>query len=239
VPKAYVGPRQFVERVEAKARAQYGSALAQVLAELARRVKPEDGPDAVKAWLKDRIEFLLTKLDLPVGADAEGRVAKYFGLAYAAGLFAIRAGALPVHPKTLRRAIISVFRSRSANIPPAATDLVGEVRRFILHHEGHFHDQRGPRIKLVRRGTRIVGYVTSELEAKEFTFTRKQLQRFCPPGFRVKHVCEALRTAGLLLHDSSKHPRILKHQTKRRIAGKRKRVYSVSARIKTMGEERP
>jgi len=239
VPKAYGGPRQFVEGVEAKARTHYGSPLAKVLAELARRVKPEDGPDAMKAWVANRIEFLLTQLDLPVGADAEGRIAKYFGLAYAAGLFAIRAGALPIQPKTLRRAIISVFRSRSADTLPAATDLVGEVRKFILHHEGRFHDQRGPRIKLVRRGTPIVGYVTSELEAQEFTFTRKQLQRLCPPGFRVKHICEALRTAGLLLHDSSRRPRIQKHQTKRRIGGKRKRVYSISARIKTMGEERP
>jgi putative DNA primase/helicase len=152
VPHAYVGPRQFVEAVEAKARARYGSALAKVLAELARRVKPEDGPDAIKAWVKDRIEFLLTQLDLPIGADAEGRVAKYFGLAYAAGLFAIRVGALPIEPKVLRHAIVSVFRSRGADKSPAATDLVGEMRTFIFDREGRFHDQRGPRTKLVRRG---------------------------------------------------------------------------------------
>ena len=167
----------------------------------------------------------------PIDAVAEGRVAKYFGLAYAAGLLAIRAGALPINPKTLRRAIVSVFRSRSAAQTAGRTDLVAAVRNFIQRHEDCFHDQRERRPKLVRRGISIVGYVTSELEAKEFSFTRKQLQRLCPPGFRVKHVCEALRTAELLLHDNSKRPRIQKHQTKRRIGGKRKRVYSVSSRI--------
>jgi Domain of unknown function (DUF927) len=234
VPKGYVGSRQFVESVGTQARAHYGGPLAKVLEELTTRVKSDDGHNAMKLWVKDHIEFLLARLDLPSEADAEGRVAKYFGLAYAAGLFAIRSGALPIDPKTLRRAIVSVFRSRSADNPPAATDLVGEVRTFILRREGRFHDQRGPRTKLVRRGVSIVGYVTSELEAKEFTFTRKQLQRLCPPGFRVKHVCEALRTAKLLLHDSSKRPRIQKHQTKRRIGGRRRRVYSVSGRILTM-----
>ena len=135
----------------------------------------------MKAWVKDRIEFLLALLDLPIDAVAEGRVAKYFGLAYAAGLFAVRAGALPINPKTLRRAIVSVFRSRSADKPPAGTDLVAVVRNFVQRHEAHFHDQRERRPKLVRRGVSIVGYVTSEVR-RRFSFTR-QLQRLCRRDF--------------------------------------------------------
>ena len=49
VPKAYVGSRQFVEAVEAKARAQYGGPLAKVLGELTKRVKTDDGHNAMKA----------------------------------------------------------------------------------------------------------------------------------------------------------------------------------------------
>jgi len=51
VPKGYVGSRQFVEGVGAKARAQYGGPLFKVLGDLTTRVKRDDGHNAMKLWI--------------------------------------------------------------------------------------------------------------------------------------------------------------------------------------------
>ena len=215
---------------------QYGAPLASFLQALAEEVQTPEGEANLERWVLARMESAFRRLGVDASDNVEGRIAKYFGLAYAAGLLAIRYGILPVSSEALRHAIKVAFEARlsRAGGKPAGTDIAAVVRGFIETNRKHFFDHRPKRGQSKRSDVEVPGFITGEVEALEFTFTRRQLRALCPGDFDTKHVCGALRKAGVLLHDTPSDGSE-KHQTKRTLGGERRRVYCVSGRILALG----
>jgi hypothetical protein len=100
---------------------------------------------------------------------------------------------------------------------------VAILRRYIDENYVGFADQRDGKEYIPESNVR--GFIIGA-EKKEFCFTSEQFERAVAP-FRANRACDALKSAGVLVHDSGTN------KIKRPIQGKGDRpyVYCVSYRI--------
>jgi hypothetical protein len=166
-------------------------------------------------------------------SNAESRVSKYFGLAYAAGYFAIKHGILPITTEWLRESIAFGYERHLAAVAgQSADDPVAMLRQAL--------DERADRLLDTRINQRwsdeivaaAAGYRTRTAGTEEFFFTKEQFVALLPTNISGKRMCDALKRRMLLIHDEGSSG-TTKNQTKRRIPKETKRLrgYCISGRI--------
>lgn len=196
----------------------------------------------VEAQAQDREEFrvrLCAQVNRQVGhllpdeeANTVGRSAHYFGLAYAAGRFAIKHEILPITEEQLRDAIACAYELHlAATDNTKADDPVALLRASLREKldelivlpisDGWSLDDLQAAVGL-RRTSRDGGHLL---------FTKTQLDRLLPPGITRKRMCDALLRRDLLDGDKGISKKSNKNTRKVRLGSLRERFYCISERI--------
>lgn len=185
--------------------------------------------EALRSTLKARIDRQVKRLLPGGGENTTGRTADYFGLAYAAGCFAIKNGILPVTKGQLRDAVAFAYEMHLvAHSGAEAADPISQLRAIL--------EEGLERLVVLPVNDRnqheaAIGFSRKLEGGDEFLFTKVQFDRLLPAGMIRSRMCDALHRRGLLNRDVGSSKATVKNTKKVRIGKHRERVYCISARI--------
>ncbi len=183
--------------------------------------------------LEERIYRQQSRLIAGDATNGAGRASAYFGLAYAAGCFAIDHGILPVTRTQLRDAVALVYEMHlAAKEETKAANPVVLLREAILERLDQFMPLPMERGDLSDGDEeRVPGFRTGKKGDGDFVFTSTQFDRLLPREIIGTRMCEALKRRALLSYDTGSIKTSMKNTKKVRIGGRRARAYCISARI--------
>jgi hypothetical protein len=182
--------------------------------------------------LEERIRRQQNRLIAGDATNGAGRVSAYFGLAYAAGCFAIEHGILPVKKTQLRDAVALVYEMHlAAREDTQAANPVSLLREAIFERLDKFMALPKEKDDLSDGDEeRVPGFRKGKKGDGDFVFTSAQFDKLMPREIIGTRMCEALKRRGLLSCDKGGKASA-KNTKKVRIGGSRPRAYCISARI--------
>lgn len=224
----------FIEQIQRDAHRFYGAPLHKFLKYLLRELQ-RDRRKLIRE-LKARIRRVRQRL-LRQDAAQDQRVVRYFGMAYAAGSFAMEKGILRVDRDTLRASIGWLYdRHTSAMAEQRKTDPLCALRTHLLSLGSRVLDLDADRPS-ERESANAVAFRRVGKGGVELIFREPQFKQVLPAGMTTKRMCDLLKSRGLLVHDVGAD-NTTKNQTKRQLtkASKRERVYCIDERL--LGKDR-
>jgi hypothetical protein len=226
LPEGYSGVK-LVTKIAAMADKQYGAAADAFLKKL--MADRHSDREALRAWLRDRVDWMRKKLGVDENSGVEARIADSFCLVYAAGRLAREYGVVPSSWQ-VSAVILHCYElnRRFRKVQKAKADHVECLRSFIGKNRHKFIDVREGLSVSDKEYRTALGFVTaSKGEPYEYAFDPARFERRFGRSGQLNAVLEALDRAGFLKHDTDKRT------VKRSIpAGKaRKRVYCISGKV--------